>query len=434
MSILGQLERDLQDAAARLVAGTENNHAASSSSFRTDTPRRRRWRLALIAVCVLLASTTIALAASGVILSGSPVKPEGPLNPGVGEGIPKPGSARLLELRVADPDGGPPWGMRVVATTRGLICLQVGRVENGELGELGIEGAFHNDGRFHPLPADVLPQDATSGIAANESCHLAGQEFAGELGGIDRSAAGSEQVRTQPRRDLREISYGQLGQQAVSVTYHVEGGQRTSPVAPGIGAYLIVQRMPATGQVGVSGGGGGVDGRRPNPAGAAISFSYRINGKICQDTLAEHVSNRCPAQPIPTAALAPLIPKRSLHRRLYIQLHFRHRLVTSGELQFTAPFAVTSAKQDYLIAIPIGACHGSAISEASLDRNVAAGSIVRRHLEGLYDSSCGQRSMTVIVIYDRIGEPSRDVVVGKATVTAPPGTVPKEVPPDRRIR
>lgn len=424
-----EVERELRMATARRAHLPWYRRAVSAADGSL-----RRVRLMVAVIVPVFATTAIALAASGVILSGSPVKPAGPLNPSVGEGIPKPGSTRLLRLRVPDPDGGPPWGMRIVTTTRGLTCLQVGRVENNQLGELGIDGAFHDDGRFHPLPADVLPLDAGSGISANESCHLAGQAFAGELGGIDRSAFGSENVPTQPRRDLREISYGQLGRQAVSVTYHFEGSQRTSPVVSGIGAYLIVQRMPVTGQVGVSGGGIGIDGRRPSPTGAAIAFGYRLHGKVCQDTRDRQIDDRCPVQPISVKTIPPLIPRRDLHRPLQIKLRFSHHRVRSAELQFTAPFAVTSARQDYRIAIPVASCHGTGITMGSLGRDVAAGSIIRKRLDGLYDNSCGKRSVTVTVIYTRVGEPSRNVVVGKATVIAPPGTVPKEIRPDRRTR
>ena len=60
-------------------------------------------------------------------------------------------TARLLPLRVPDPAGGPPWGLRMVTTSRGLACLQLGRVVGDQLGVLR-QGIARNDGRFHPLP------------------------------------------------------------------------------------------------------------------------------------------------------------------------------------------------------------------------------------------------------------------------------------------
>src|SRR5580700_7323006 len=105
MSVLAQLERDLFEAANRRNAAAA---AAVGAGSGADVPasrhaaraRLRRLRLPLIAFACLLASATVALAASGVILSGAPVHPEGRLSPGVGEGVPAPGASQLLALRV----------------------------------------------------------------------------------------------------------------------------------------------------------------------------------------------------------------------------------------------------------------------------------------------------------------------------------------------
>jgi hypothetical protein len=48
--------------------------------------------------------------------------------------------------------------MRVVHTTRGLICVQIGRVDSGRLRQLGVDGGFGDDERFHPMPTDALPE------------------------------------------------------------------------------------------------------------------------------------------------------------------------------------------------------------------------------------------------------------------------------------
>jgi hypothetical protein len=134
-----------------------NRYATEAQQHARARPMRwRRWRALALAGVLVLAGAAAALAASG-LLTGSPVRPGGPLSPTVGDGIPAPGGSQLLGFRVADPAGGLPWGLRIVHTTRGYVCLQVGRVQGGELGELGIDGAFNDDGRFHPLPADVLP-------------------------------------------------------------------------------------------------------------------------------------------------------------------------------------------------------------------------------------------------------------------------------------
>src|SRR5580700_5928715 len=102
MSVLAQLERDLLEAANRRnAAGAAAENAADATAPRLAArSRMRRLRLPLIAFACLLASATVALAASGVILGGAPVRPEGRLNPGVGEGVPAPGASQLLALRV----------------------------------------------------------------------------------------------------------------------------------------------------------------------------------------------------------------------------------------------------------------------------------------------------------------------------------------------
>ena len=113
--------------------------------------RRRGSRLLLVtaAVLLLLGTAAVALAASGVILTGAAVPASRLASPSAGAGLPQPGKWKLLSLRVPDPAGGPPWGMRLVQTTRGLVCVQLGRVQEGVLGELGIGWCLQ---RRPPLP------------------------------------------------------------------------------------------------------------------------------------------------------------------------------------------------------------------------------------------------------------------------------------------
>ena len=135
---------------------------------------RRRRRSLAVAIAVLAAAglTTGALAATGVIAIGTPVKDPARSHDGDprrGNGVVVPGSARLLALRVADPRGGPPWGMRIVGTTRGVGCVQVGRVVDGKLGVLGRDGLAHDDGRFHELPPTAVdPWDCQTVDAAGQ--------------------------------------------------------------------------------------------------------------------------------------------------------------------------------------------------------------------------------------------------------------------------
>jgi hypothetical protein len=188
------------------------------------------------------------------------------------------GAGRLLPLRAADPAGGPPWGMRVVYTTRGLVCVQVGRVYHGQLGQLGIDGAFGDDGRFHALPPDALP-DVVGGIEgfSFENCAAPGDTYAGDIVGLRASAASNPRAGVGAVADRREISFGLLGRHAVSITYRSGSETHTQAVLPGLGAYLIVQRYTSGRQLGSVSETDGSD--QPYPYGDPTS----PNGALTED-------------------------------------------------------------------------------------------------------------------------------------------------------
>jgi hypothetical protein len=453
MSVLPQLEQDLLEAANR-------RYATCSGTTLSETPgsgpglraRTRGLRVPLIAFVCLVASTTIALAASGVILTGAPVRPEGRLNPSVGEGVPSPGASRLLSVRVPDPEGGLPWGMRIVHTTRGEVCVQIGRVENGQLGELGIDGVFHDDGRFHPLPTDVLPETSRVGARVGDndatetvSCHLAGQVIVGVHGGVDRSAgAANGHERARSSSDLRDIYYGILGKSAVSVSYHDGASVRSVTVRRPLGAYLIVRRTAGGEPVGSGAESLGSEGDLP-PSPPLTAITYRLNGKLCQRGPVEapgagdHLTNPCSWPHWPAGHL---VSPRDLHQPLHVQFRVNHDLIAGVRLSFTAPFAVTSAKEDYEIRIPGISCtqavakrHGTVAGWSgggvSLGRDVTRGATVTHWLSAsaLFSGVCGfprhlrhvsRRSARVEVLYhEYVG--AVPVLVGVATINKPLG-------------
>jgi hypothetical protein len=454
MSILAQLERDLLEAANRRneagIKSVESGVDASMPRLATRS-RLRRLRLPLIALGCLLASATIALAASGVILQGAPVRPEGRLNPSVGEGVPAPGGSQLLSLQVPDPEGGLPWGMRIVRTTRGEVCLQIGRVENGQLGELGIDGVFHDDGRFHPMPADVLPETSRVGVRVNDddatgavSCHLAGQVVVADDVGVDRSAGAADGgERKRPLRELRNIYYGMLGAPAVSVSYKAGKTDRTLAVLQPLGVYLIVRRAAPKELEGSGGGSLGSEGDLPASA-PLTAITYRLDGKLCQRGPVlppwgvERLADPCPEPHWPAV---PNVAPRDLRRPLHVQLQVSGRLVTGVRLSFTAPFAVTSAKESYVVRIPAISCsrevapgqRGVILGYGawSLGRNVTRGSTVTHRFSGLelFSGQCGdrrhlrnvsRRSAVVEVIYSKY-QGAVPVLVGSVMVRLPAG-------------
>jgi hypothetical protein len=212
--------------------------------------RPRLSRPVVVAVACLVV-TGSALAASGVLQTGTPVSPEVAPLATVDDGAPIPSSVRLLALRVSDPDGGPPWGLRTIKTTRGLECVQVGRIVDGRIGVLGSDGAFHDDGRFHPLSIDYLDagssncatEDANGNAFLNEEAF--GVPVDGLISGEREVSGGCYQPRPSTRQcppgDRRNIYYGLLGPDATSITYLAADGKehRMATVGPD-GAYLVV--------------------------------------------------------------------------------------------------------------------------------------------------------------------------------------------------
>jgi hypothetical protein len=266
-----------------------------------------------------LAGTTLGLSAAGVFERGSSVGPEVPPSPTANEGVAIPGTVKLLGLRAADPAGGPPWGLRVMRTTRGLTCVQLGRVDFGTVGFLGQDGSFANDGRFHPLSKDYFntPFGCTPTDAHGHGFLNAFLQDQPASGGRTGPGCGAEEDRTlgQPasRRptcalsDLRDISFGLLGPDAVSVTHlTASGALATTPTTGTAGAYLVVlphatkgclvpdahNRFPAQCEVGFQGDSGG-----PGlPSGAITAVTYR-NGRVCRvppPSLRSSIFESCP--------------------------------------------------------------------------------------------------------------------------------------------
>jgi hypothetical protein len=123
--------------------------AGRDRAVRRSAARRRMLRTALVALAILLGAVAVALAARA-LLFGSPAPVTVPDNTSdIGRFIP--GTVRLMSLRVPDPGGGPLWGMRVSATTHGYACVEAGRVVDGRLAALGVDGSFGDDGRAHAL-------------------------------------------------------------------------------------------------------------------------------------------------------------------------------------------------------------------------------------------------------------------------------------------
>jgi hypothetical protein len=434
MDAMDRFGQELVRAGRRRHARRRPLPALLGTRFALTSPRRRasvHVRVALLALAVVLATAAITLAATGVILTGSPVGTASAPIATVGEGIPVAGGAQLLSLRAPDPAGGLPWGMRVVHTTRGLICVQIGRVYDGQLGQLGIDGAFHNDGRFHPLPADALPEvlaNAAGWMTGN--CASPGDIYAGDSVGLELSAATSPRPGAGVSADRREISFGLLGVHAVSIAYREGSQTRTQSVLPGLGAYLIVQRYTSGRPLGsVS----ETDGRdepgnysgpaSPNGALSAITYSYA--GRPCVDRGNLHLAS-CGLSEVPPPRPAKLpIVREPLRAHLDIHNH----VITGAQIGFHAPYPVTNADEDYSVRAPV--CHRGLAGVGSR-ADIARGALVTIPVGGVLSETCGGRAVKFTVEYVGFaGGLPQPTPLGSVTIHEPPGTRPAPLP--RRV-
>ena len=242
MTRLPDLERQLYEAARTL-----------------ERPRRRWWRISLLGGGATLVVAATAVGAVRLLLpEGDPV-PKAP--PAQRASLPEmnPGTSRVVSLRAPDPEGGLPWGFAVARSKDGqLFCTQVGRVQNGRLGVIGRDGAFDDDGRFHPLAPDSNQSGDCGGMPPGGDLRLGGGgppiPASGYTGGFLGPAGGCREdvplstMSPRTRRELRDVpvcaksslrvvKYGFAGRDAVDIRY---AGQRLKPDPDESGAFLFV--------------------------------------------------------------------------------------------------------------------------------------------------------------------------------------------------
>jgi hypothetical protein len=325
------------------------------------------------------------VAGSG-ILAGAPV-PAFHFTPTEGAGVPEPASIGLLAISTPDPAGGPPWGLRAMTTTRGLGCLQYGRLVGGRLGVLGQDGTFHDDGRFHALPPDVFQFWGCTTLDANGHSY-----FAAYVDGIPASGyqactpAGARRAPkgppSCPAADERALYYGALGPQAKSITYTIDGHTHTIAAVGPEGAYLIVTQATPGANPDIS-GPGAPNGSALLPHGTSqpIRRITYDNGTVC--SIGPHGDRdshgrRCTppgyasSRHLPTAA--------QVHSPVSVRVRLNGHLpglgrIAFAEVTFTARIPVTSAGNYYAYdyrAPSSGPCRGQTGGGAT-DTNLAAG-------------------------------------------------------------
>jgi hypothetical protein len=333
----------------QLAIAAERLFSSPPTSPRPDTARPRNvdasrrsrvhWRVSRRAVgasvVVALLMTAVALAAAGVFDEGTTLGPETPASAHQREGVALPGTIKLLHLSTPDPAGGPPWGLRVARTTRGLTCVSIGRVDYGTVGVLGQDGAFANDGRFHPLspnyfePLGCAVTDARGRGFVNVAMkELPASGLWGESGADGGcSPAPSRPLRqiTCPAGDVREAFFGLLGPDARTITYNLpEGGTRTTRLLGPDGAYLLVFRE---GSVPRNPDGSGSTGGPGLSAGEIVAVTY-ADGSTCR-VPAQSLFESCPPVGF-TAPRAKLPSTRQLATTVAVRLRQANRYCTNG--------------------------------------------------------------------------------------------------------
>jgi hypothetical protein len=460
----------------QLAAAAERLESHGGSSGRVRAWLSQRLNVAAVAAALVLGGGAVAVAATG-LLNGAPVKPEVVPSAVTGNGVPVSGAAARLAVSVPDPAGGLPWGMRVFHTTRGQVCAQVGRVRDGQLGELGLDSAFGDDGRFHVLSPDVLPP-GYGGSSGQIECHLAGQTMIFEDPNADRSAVRllpaefhtrpslPKQLRERPQEagqsgvpptgDLRALAYGLLGPHAVSVTYRTSEGLRTTPVHGPEGAFLIVEPagyIKSSDLVGGSFGGQATASSvevtlpgRPGVGAIVSATAFRFGAKLCSQGTGSPIRRPCPTHPV-SVPRRRFAPTRSLHAPVRLVLlrqspaackaAFLLDPCYKGEVGFTAPYAVTTAATDYEIEAQAKCKIGGRPETAwSLERDVRRGEAVRTVSLGrfVFAPSCAAHE-SFQVSYQNLQGPSaaaphESVILG--TVSMRDATYPNGTPVDRR--
>jgi hypothetical protein len=359
------------------------------NAISSKSPRRaRRWRrLPLTGIAfIAVVGTTGALAATGVIGFGSPVGVphvlQTPAAASNGFGVVRSASAKLVAT-APDPAGGLKWGMRLATTSRGGACLEVGREEDGQIGVLGIDNAFHDDGRFHTLPAKLSSSSSDCGSADRSGVLFHSVTATDEpASGVDASGLWITVGDCLPPRgvahgsgpyckgsDERNLYYGALGPDALSLTYTGDGGTKTLNLATSDGMYLIVEGASGDTYSGYS------DGLLPGPP--ILSVTYR-GGLRCNYSAVGQPSKACRTPPGYVPPALPHYTHAQIAAPIQVAIGPNNRingLNRSNRLGYSVSFVarapVTNALSGYVVQL--GLSHGCGGMGVSSSRNVTRG-------------------------------------------------------------
>jgi hypothetical protein len=354
--------------------------------------RRSSVRIVTTIAIVLLITTAVAVAAGGLLV-GSPVKSEERLAPTIGWGVPIPSTVKLLALSAPDPEGGLPWGLRLIQTTRRLGCLQFGRLIAGRLWVIGRDGAFQDDGRLHQLPTDIFEPQGCASLDAHGRTYLAVGRVAVPASGYapgcnaPEAPAGATSTRRQcPAHDERALFYGALGPDAKSITYALDGRTVRAATSGPDGAYLIVANARPGADPNI-GGPDAPNGSSILPRGGLAqpirSIEYR-GGYVCHIGARGDRDRTGRACVVPGYEPAPLAATAAEVRTpISARLRIRHRPGGAPEdvaqISFTARVAIDRSGE-YYDATLVNTCSGGSAG-AEPPNDIAAGQRVVMRLD-----------------------------------------------------
>lgn len=200
------------------------------------------FKLGTVATAAVIALAAAPLAAAADLPIGDPINEPKPAL------IMSDATYRLLPMRVADPDGGPPWAMATYLArpaadpARAVLCTEYGRVVADQLGMVTA------DGTFRPFVAGGSPSVQCGGVDQRAGARAAGwalRLMPAKLGtpcALPTAPIG--RAATAPSCDvsgLRTIISTAFGPGIIDATLQTGGRSRRLPLGPD-GTTMVVLR------------------------------------------------------------------------------------------------------------------------------------------------------------------------------------------------
>lgn len=402
--------RDLDDLPSLEDFGRQLDRVAAlepvdGGSRRAAAPRWRRTRRGrpiLTAVLVLgVSGGAAAWAATALLSNGAPVAYQrGAPIAGRAQGAPVPGTVKLLVDDVADPAGGPPWGLRSWKTDRKYGCLQVGRVYEGRLGQI-------TGGKvFHELRLGIT-RDALGGcyvldgsdqgfVALHTDAGSSGQPPACPIavprGTTLRGPGGTSITCRVPERT---VDFGLLGPNARTYTFRAGGRIHTARPLGGPGAYLVVQPRikPVIREYGFHHRDPALNLRGPAEPyigltpGSQVIKTITYADSTCRVRITSAIMGSCADQ----AGFVPIPQPRVGDLRTTVRA-FAAPDGRGIRVRFRAGAPVVDGRSGYTIEVRPSSTH--AFATQTYSRNIAAGRTVRITVD-LYDKRRGAYRIVV---------------------------------------